>query len=126
VTEIFRNDPNVHIRRDIYGKAADILGEHRFAGIGFGVIAEYLGTDGWGAGLNASNIFLEVWLGAGLIGFLAFVVFWFGLGGKWLYIACKERSAPALVLASVWIAATAFNLFNSGLFFFKPIPSHRE
>lgn len=116
VTEIFRNDPNVHIRQDIYGKVAPILKEHWFAGIGFGVIAEYLGTDDRGAGLNASNIFLEVWLGAGVIGFLAFIVFWFGLGGKWLSIACKERSSLALILVSVWIAATIFNIFNSGLF----------
>lgn len=116
VTEVFRNDPNVHIRQDIYGKVAVILKEHWFSGIGFGVISEYLGTDERGAGLNASNIFLEVWLGAGIIGFIAFMVFWFGLGGKRLYIACQERSALALVLGSVWVSATIFNLFNAGLF----------
>lgn len=132
VTEVFRNDPNVHIRRDIYGKVAGILQEHWFAGIGFGVISGYLGTDerparnaseassrndaGGGAGLNASNIFLEVWLGAGIIGVLAFIVFWLGLAGKWLYLSFKNQSSFALILVSVTLSVTVFNLFNSGLF----------
>ncbi|MFZ2299824.1 MAG: O-antigen ligase family protein [Candidatus Moraniibacteriota bacterium] len=115
VTEIFRDDPNVRIRQDIYGNVADILKEHRYLGIGFGVISVYLGTDGRGAGLNASNIFLEIWLGAGLVGLLAFTVFWFGLVGKWLYLAFRKRSSLGLILVSTAIAITMFNLFNSGL-----------
>ena len=116
VTEIFRDDPNVRIRQDIYGNVADILQEHWFFGIGFGVISEYLGTDGRGAGLNASNIFLEIWLGAGLVGLLAFAVFWFGLVGKWLYLAFSKRSSLGLILVSTAITITIFNIFNSGLF----------
>lgn len=132
VTEVFRNDPNVDIRQGIYGKVADILKEHWFSGIGFGVISGYLGTDGrparnaseassrndagGGAGLNASNIFLEVWLGAGVIGALAFMIFWIGLIGKWLYLAFNQRSSLGLILVSTAVATTIFNLFNSGLF----------
>ncbi|MEK9151097.1 MAG: O-antigen ligase family protein [Patescibacteria group bacterium] len=132
VTEISRNDPNVDIRQGIYGKVVGIIRAHWFAGVGFGVISEYLGTDGrparnassadsrndagGGAGLNASNIFLEVWLGAGVIGALAFVAFWVGLAGKWLYLGLRKRSSLALILFSTVISATVFNLFNSGLF----------
>lgn len=116
VTEILRDDPNVNIRKDIYVKIMSILKERWFSGIGFGAISQYLGTDERGAGLNASNIFLEVWLGSGLIGFLAFMIFWSGLGLKWLWRAFKEDSPLALILGSMFITVTLFNLFNSGLF----------
>lgn len=116
VTEVFRSDPNVNIRLNIYEEVASILAAHPVLGIGFGVISAYLGTDDRGSGLNASNIFLEVWLGAGIIGFSAFVLFWCGLGIRWIYRSCKERSALGLVLGAVFLAATVFNLFNSGLF----------
>lgn len=116
VTEIFRTDPNIDIRQDIYGKTLSILKEHWWSGIGFGVISASLGTDGRGAGLNASNIFLEIWLGAGIIGLSAFVIFWFGIGWQWLLLAITKRSSLALILSSVWFSITVFNLFNSGLF----------
>ncbi|OGI14141.1 MAG: hypothetical protein A3E38_01205 [Candidatus Moranbacteria bacterium RIFCSPHIGHO2_12_FULL_54_9] len=116
VTEIFRDDPNVSIRQDIYGKVISILKERWFAGIGFGVISEYLGTDGRGAGLNASNIFLEVWLGSGIIGLIAFVVFWFGRGWRSLLSSFKDRAPLGLILLALFISVTTFNLFNSGLF----------
>lgn len=116
VTEVFRSDPNVNIRLNIYGEVSHILAAHPVIGIGFGVISAYLGTDDRGSGLNASNIFLEIWLGAGIIGFSAFVLFWCGLGIRWIYRSCKERSPLGLVLGAVFLTATAFNLFNSGLF----------
>lgn len=116
VTEIFRTDPNIDIRRDIYGKTIGTLKEHWWSGIGFGVISASLGTDGRGAGLNASNIFLEIWLGAGMVGLIAFVIFWFGLGWKHFSLAIKKHSSLALVFTAVWVCVTVFNLFNSGLF----------
>jgi O-antigen ligase len=116
ITEIFRADPNVNIRRNIYEKSFGILKDHWFFGIGFGAISEYLGRDERGAGLNASNIFLEMWLGSGIIGFLAFAIFWFRLGWKWLKASFQEQNALSIALGSVWIVATVFNLFNSGLF----------
>lgn len=116
VTEISRRDPNVHIRKNIYEKSISILKEHWFLGVGFGAIADYLGTDERGTGLNASNIFLEIWLGSGVIGFLAFMVFWIGLGWKWLYSGIQKQNILSVLLSSIWIAATVFNLFNSGLF----------
>ncbi len=116
VTEIWRADPNVNTRWNIYKKVTGVLKEHWFFGIGFGMIADHLGTDGRGAGLNASNLFLEAWLGSGIVGFLAFAIFWFGLGWRWLSLGFQKHSSPAIALGSAWIAVTVFNLFNSGLF----------
>lgn len=116
VTEIFRNDPNVHIRADIYAKVVQVLKEKPLFGIGFGNIALLLGTDEQGTGLNASNIFLEIWLGAGVIGCLAFLSFWISLGMKWLYEGIRGNSSIAIVLVSLWVTLTIFNLFNSGFF----------
>ena len=124
VAEVLRNDPNVEIRQSIYTKITLLIKEHWLTGIGFGVVSQYLGADerpaspslGGGAGFNASNIFLEVWLGAGIVGFLAFIFFWFGLGLRWLFMACQGNSPLALVLGSMFISITVFNLFNSGLF----------
>ena len=125
VTAILRSDPNIEIRQNIYTKITLLIREHWLTGIGFGVVSQYLGADerpasptrqGGGAELNASNLFLEVWLGAGLVGFLAFLFFWFGLGLRWLFIACKGNAPLALVLGSMFVSITVFNLFNSGLF----------
>lgn len=116
VTEILRTDPNVEIRQNIYARIDSLIKKHWFTGIGFGAVSEYLGTDERGAGLNASNLFLEVWLGTGLIGFLAFVFFWFGQGIKWLFAAYKKNPSLGIVFGSIFIAVTIFNLFNSGLF----------
>lgn len=116
ITLVSRDDPNVEIRQSIYAKVSQIIKEHWFLGIGFGAVSEYLGQDGRGTGLNASNIFLEIWLGAGLVGFLVFMFFWFGLGLRWLFIAYKKSSSLALILGSIFVSVTVFNLFNSGLF----------
>lgn len=125
IKEVFRPDPNVSIRQEIYGKVWGIVKEHPFLGIGWGNAALFLGTDESGTGLNASNIFFEVWLGSGLLGLVAFVLWWFYIlyatirwyreahhGSEWVY---------ALSLISIFIGTTVFNLFNSGIllgFFF--------
>lgn len=115
ITEVFRNDPNVSIRKNIYQQSIIMLKQHWIQGIGFGVLSETLGTDERGAQLNASNLFLEIWLGAGLIGFLAFLMFWLGRGGRWLVASVRQQSATALILFSLFVSATLFNLFNAGL-----------
>jgi hypothetical protein len=80
-------------------------------------------------------MFLEVYLGTGVIGFLAFVFFWFGLGGKLLYAGVKQLSPLAVILVPLWISLSVFNLFNSGLFlgflfvcmaFFLISPTHEH
>ncbi|HLM84041.1 MAG TPA: O-antigen ligase family protein, partial [Candidatus Bathyarchaeia archaeon] len=45
VTEIFRKDPNVMTRSQIYKKSFEILREHPALGVGFGTITQALGTD---------------------------------------------------------------------------------
>lgn len=74
VKEIYRNDPNVSIRSEIYKKSWNEIKQHPILGIGWGNIGKILGSDDRGASLNSSNIFLEIWLGTGIIGTLAFLV----------------------------------------------------
>jgi O-antigen ligase len=90
-------------------------------GVGFGSIHTLLGTDERGAGLNASNIFLEVWLGSGLIGMIAFVFVWFSIGitigVRLLRQQHKKddlRNVHVFIFLS-WIGLTIFNAFNAGI-----------
>lgn len=121
VKEIYRNDPNVDIRKLIYMKTRNVLGEHFLTGVGWGSSGLFLGRDERGAGLNASNMFLEVWLGSGLIGLIAFAVLWFSIGImslRQLFVMYQEdasRIAVYLFIVLSWIGLTIFNLFNSGV-----------
>lgn len=120
VQEVYRDDPNVNIRKKIYGTVFGLIQEHPFAGVGWGNISAYLGKDDRGAGLNASNVFLEVWLGSGFIGFIAFCALWFGVLWMALRIWCRSEtgsdvSAAALFVLLSGIGLTVFNLFNSGI-----------
>lgn len=117
-----RPDPNVDIRKDIYKKSwAEIRG-HPVLGIGWGSISSVLGTDNRGAGLNASNVFLEVWLGSGLLGLLGFLGF-LTLALAHMLRAFLRSSAEAGILSETlptFILAAipgllVFDLFNSGI-----------
>lgn len=119
VMEIYRPDPNVNIRAEIYRKSWAEIQKHPLLGIGWGNIGSILGQDARGAGLNASNIFLEVWLGAGLLGLLAFLTIWvYAISRslrKFLSENSEEKTLGLLVLLGV-VALTIFNLFNAGIF----------
>lgn len=125
IAEVSRPDPNVAIRREIYGKVWEVLKQQPVFGIGFGSIASVLGTDERGSGLNASNIFLEVWLGSGLVGLIAFLA-WLGLIGYASIVWYRkteheEEKLLALFLGATLMGLIVCNLFNSGLllgFFF--------
>lgn len=125
IGEVSRPDPNVAIRKQIYGEVWGVLQEHPLVGVGWGSAAFFLGADERGAGLNASNVFLEVWLGSGLLGLVAFVALWFLLvfaAFQW-YREATEASLRifALFLLATLSGMTVFNLFNSGIllgFFF--------
>lgn len=125
IGEVSRPDPNIAIRREIYGKVWEVLKQEPIFGIGFGSIASVLGTDERGSGLNASNIFLEVWLGSGLLGLIAFVA-WLGLmcyaSFRWYQkTENDEERLLALFFGAALIGLIVCNLFNSGLllgFFF--------
>jgi len=125
VTEIYQNDPNVAIRQAIYQKAIVLIKEHALLGIGFGGSAFYFGSDGRGEALNASNIFLEVWLGSGLLGIGAFLLFlgciFFATYQEYRNANSPEDSLFALTYLAILVGMVVFNLFNSGLllgFFF--------
>ena len=74
VSEVYRTDPNVGIRSQIYQKSWEQIKKNPVLGIGWGNIGSLLGKDERGATLNSSNIFLEVWLGAGIAGLIAFAL----------------------------------------------------
>jgi hypothetical protein len=84
VAKIYRTDPTINIRGKIYQKSWQEIQQHLILGIGWGEIGKILGEDENGTILNSSNIFLEIWLGAGIFGLLAFVIliggiFWQGM-----------------------------------------------
>lgn len=116
VKEIYRNDPNVDIRKQIYAKSISEIKANPVFGIGWGGIGKVLGSDERGAGLNASNMFLEVWLGSGILGLLAIlslVCYILAASIKGYFTQNKERSVISL-LASLAIIIP--NLFNAGIF----------
>ena len=120
VTEIYRNDPNVKTRSEIYQKSWQQIKNHPILGIGWGSIGQVLGRDDRGVILNSSNIFLETWLGAGILGFLALVI----LLGYVLLSAIKNyfretdylQKIVNLFIIISWFAVVIPNLFNAGIF----------
>jgi len=120
VTEISRPDPNVDVRAQIYQKSWQEIKQHPILGIGWGSIGTMLGRDGRGAALNASNIFLETWLGAGIVGFSA-LIFLFGFiifNSVRNYFYASDRLSKAFFLLIIvgWFGLVIFNLFNAGMF----------
>ncbi len=118
VTEVYRKDPNVSVRSEIYGKVWGLIKLHPLLGIGWGNVSSYLGTDERGAGLNASNIFLEVWLSAGLLGLLSFIAIWiFILAAALKKFLQKDTNTKAIGLFVLlgFFAILIPNLFNSGI-----------
>ncbi|NTV41590.1 MAG: hypothetical protein HGA61_04960 [Candidatus Moranbacteria bacterium] len=118
VQEVYRSDPNVGIRGKIYRTAFEQIKKHPIVGIGWGSVSTILGTDERGTGLNASNIFLDSWLGAGLLGLLAFSVL---LGYVFVFAYLKFVKSQGTEIASTFVIFGVFaifvpNLFNSGIF----------
>lgn len=125
ITTAYRDDPNISIRKEIYTQVFGLLREHPVQGIGWGNVAHVLGNDERGAGLNASNVFFEVWLGSGLLGIISFVILWVGIAWaslRWMWeTTLLEERLVALFLLATLGGLTVFNLFNSGIllgFFF--------
>lgn len=120
VREIEHPDPNIAIRQNLYQQTFAILKDHFFLGLGWGESVKAFGTDGRGAGLNSSNIFLEIWLGSGLIGLLGFLVFWLGIFFAILKRLYHKREMTegfwlSILLLGFWLHATVFSLFNASL-----------
>lgn len=118
VTTVYREDPNVNIRSEIYSKSWNEIKKHPVLGIGWGSISRIFGADQLGNNLNSSNIFLEVWLGSGIIGLVALVIIL-------AYILFRSivdiRRDNDLKLYGIFLvlALTSLiipNLFNAGIF----------
>jgi hypothetical protein len=119
ITEVYRKDPNISIRSEIYQKSWEQIKNHPILGIGWGSISSILGNDERGTGLNSSNIFIEVWLGSGIIGFLAFATFWLYIilnSIKNFYFSSEalQKSIHLFIIIS-WVGFTICNLFNAGI-----------
>lgn len=115
VTEIERDDPNVSIRKDIYARSFSVGMGHPILGVGWGTVTATLGTDGRGTGLNASDVFLETWLGSGLVGLVGLVGFLSLLFIRAFRDFRKTRGTFALFLMAVFSGLVVFDLFNSGI-----------
>lgn len=123
VSTVFRPDPSIEARRVIGQKTFETLKEHWLFGIGWGGIGNILGMDDRGSTLNASNAFLEAWLGGGILSALSFIVLWMLVPayalrtffGSWNESdRGVSRAVVAFFLIS-WIGLTVFNIFNSGV-----------
>ncbi|MFZ1735735.1 MAG: hypothetical protein WAU31_02265 [Candidatus Moraniibacteriota bacterium] len=123
VSTVSRPDPSIEARRVIGQKTFETLKAHWVFGIGWGNIGSILGMDDRGATLNASNAFLESWLGGGILSAFAFLVLWmlvpifalrtfFGSGSE--SNQGVSRAVAVFFLVS-WIGFTVFNVFNSGI-----------
>lgn len=119
IATVYRVDPNVEIRGSIYRQTWDEIRSHPVFGIGWGNIGAVLGQDENGSSYNASNIWLEAWLGAGLIGLIGLLGFFVWCGYR---IVAGLRKGPSYqggawypVICALTAAFLVFNLFNAGL-----------
>ncbi len=116
VTTTKRPDPNVNIRKAIYETSWGEIKDHPVVGIGWGNIGPKLGLDERGASYNASNLFLELWLGGGIVALTAFITFVSGVlfmsYGMWKRAVMPPVAAPLLAILAGFLV---FNLFNTGL-----------
>ncbi len=119
IKETYRNDPNVNIRSEIYQKSWNEIKEHPVFGIGWGSVGNILGKDERGTALNSSNIFLEVWLGSGILGMFAFLAIWVYILTRAARLFFKnnlEEKSVGLFLFLGAISLLIPNLFNAGIF----------
>lgn len=115
VEKIQRKDPNVNIRSEIYQKSWSEIKSHPILGIGWGSISEILGNDERGAGLNSSNILLEVWLGAGLLGLICFLVMVGNVFFRGIVLLKKGEYVLGMIFVLGMAAILVPNMFNAGI-----------
>ena len=119
IAEIYRKDPNVKIRKEIYKHSWTEIKNNPILGIGWGSIGKKLGADERGAELNASNIFFEIWLGSGLLGLLGFLIVWIYIPIRQIlnFLRSISLKSKAFVIFSfaAWVGLSVSNLFNSGI-----------
>ena len=116
VGEVFRPDPNVNVRKEIYVKSWEEIKKHPIIGQGVGSSGIALGSDEHGSAYNASNIFLETWLAMGIGGLVILLTLFFYpiLWAIKNVLKGKRFGVSAFVLLTA-MAVILPNLFNSGL-----------
>ena len=117
IREIYRPDPNVEIRKNIYQTILGEIKKHPILGQGLGSSGVILGQDERGMGLNTSNIFLESFFSLGIIGLLIILFLFFYplyFCGKNIFSKIgKERDLFVVLLILAFLIP---NFFNAGLF----------
>jgi O-antigen ligase len=119
IVEVYRTDPNVNIRSQIYQKSWNQIKNHTIFGLGWGNIGEILGKDERGSSLNSSNIFFETWLGAGIVGLVALMAIWVYILTTSIKLFRKSslgESSFGLFLFLGTVSLLIPNLFNAGIF----------
>jgi len=117
VKKVFRPDPNIEIRKNIYLITWSEIKKYPIIGQGLGSSSEILGEDSYGHGLNASNIFLEAWFSWGTLGLFIFVFLFISpvvLGLK--NLISKRELGKSLFVVLTTVALILPNLFNAGIF----------
>jgi hypothetical protein len=120
ISEVYRKDPNIKIRNEIYQKSWEEIKNHPLVGVGWGNINKILGTDERGTPLNSSNIFLETWLGSGIIGFLSLGAILgyilFNAIKNYFFASDASQKIFNLFVVISWLSIVIFNFFNAGIF----------
>lgn len=119
VKEINRPDPNVNVRARIYQKSWEVIKNNPILGIGWGNSGSFLGRDDRGVALNSSNLFLETYLGSGILGVLALVyIFVYILiqSLRGFRMGDSEQKIVSLFILLGVVALLIPNLFNAGIF----------
>ncbi len=119
ITKVLRKDPNAEIRKDIWRKTEEIIRENFLFGIGWGGISSAFGEGSRGEYFNASNIFLGVWLGSGLIGLGGLIMLFVYLA----YFSIRSSLSKEKGISKIGIAlfgtlgvVFVFSMFNSSEF----------
>lgn len=120
IDEIYRPDPNINIRKAIYGDIWQKIKEQPWTGYGLASSSFFLGTDNHGNGFNSSNLLLEIWFSMGIGGLLiAIIVFgylFFVAIRVILTVSIDEGSFKLAFFTLLSLVAVAIpNFFNSGL-----------
>lgn len=108
-------DINISRRTESFTDNFDIILKHPLLGIGFGGIETVFGK-----GVNANNIFMEVWIATGTLGLIIFLLVLYCLVREWVVYFVKRRNrqntAYLLFVILGLVAMVIPNMFNSGLF----------
>ena len=119
VTRVFRDDPNVLERKDVWKKSFVAFKEYGFWGVGWGSMEYLFGRDDRNEILNASNIFLNVYIGAGFLGFLGFMIIIVSIFlGIFHQLSSRKKTSRIIGCGvfSTLAVVGVFNFFNSAEF----------